>query len=108
MSETKTIELELPEDGIIRQLAKAIIGGGETEKEGVEMSFDSPNGIKTCDSGLTDEEYNEMLSKFLQMSRQQQNLSPPEKIKKKLKALKDNRQKLQFKKGFLQPGSSNG
>ena len=108
--ETKTIELELPEDGIIRQLAKAIIGDGKTseEKEGVKMSFDSPNGIKTSDSGLTDEEYNEMLSKFLQLSRQQQNLSPPEKIKKKLKALKDNRQKLQFKKGFLQPGSSNG
>ena len=110
MSETKTIELELPEDGIIRQLAKAIIGEGETseEKKGVEMTFDSPNGIKTCDSGLTDEEYNEMLSKFLQMSRQQQNLTPPDKIKKKLKALKQNRQKLAFKKGFLQPGSSNG
>ena len=30
MSETKTIEIDLPEDGIIRQLAKAIIGGGET------------------------------------------------------------------------------
>ena len=108
MSETKTIELELPEDGIIRQLAKAIIGEGETseEKEGVEISFDSPNGIKTCDSGLTDIEYNEMLNKFLQMSRQQQNLTPSDKIKKKLKALKHNRQKLAFKKGFL--NSSNG
>ena len=72
------------------------------------MTFDSPNGIKTCDSGLTDEEYNEMLSKFLQLSRQQQNLAPPDKIKKKLKAMKDNRQKLQFRTGFLQPGSSNG
>ena len=108
MSDTKTIEIELPEDGIIRTLAKAIIGETSEEKKSVEMSFDSPNGIKTCDSGLTDEEYNSMLSKFLQLSRQQSNLSPPEKIKKKLKAMKDNRQKLQFKKGFLQPGSSNG
>ena len=109
---TKTIELELPEDGIIRQLAKAIIGGGDDTpsetKEGIEMSFDSPDGIKTSDGGLTDSEYQEMLSKFLQMSRQQQNLSPPEKIKKKLKTLKDNRQKLKFKKGFLESGGSNG
>lgn len=107
---TKTIELELPEDGIIRQLAKAIIGddtASET-KEGVEISFDSPNGIKTCESILTDEEYQEMLNRFLATARQQQNLLPPEKIKKKLKTLKDNRQKLRFKKGFLESGSSNG
>ena len=108
MSETKTIELDLPEDGIIRQLAKAIIGEGKTseEKEGIEMTFESSSGIKISDSGLTDIEYNEMLNKFLQMSRQQQNLTPPDKIKKKLKAMKDNRQKLAFKKGFL--NSSNG
>ena len=104
---TKTIEIELPEDGIIRQLAKAIIGDDtQSEEKSVEISFDSSNGIKTSDGGLTDSEYQEMLSKFLQMSRQQQNLSPQDKVKKKLKAMKDNRQKLTFKKGFL--NSSNG
>ena len=107
MSETKTIELELPEDGIIRQLAKAIISD-DTASEGAKISFDSPNGIKTCESILTDEEYREMLNRFLATARQQQNLLPPEKIKKKLKTLKDNRQKLRFKKGFLESGSSNG
>ena len=33
MSETKTIEIELPEDGIIRQLAKAIIGDDTPSEE---------------------------------------------------------------------------
>ena len=108
-NKTKTIEMELPEDSIIRMLGKAIIGEHKEDGIAMEQSFDAPNGIQMVDdTGLDDAQYNEMLSKFLNIARQQQNLSPPEKIKKKLKALKDNRQKLSYKKGFLQPGCSNG
>ena len=62
--ETKTIEMELPEDGI-----------------SMEQSFDAPNGIQMVD----DIQYKEMLSKFVNIIRQQQNLTLLDKIKKKLK-----------------------
>lgn len=86
-SESKTVNIELPVDSIIRRIFESTTG--------------SPNDIKEHEETLTDAEYNEIMSKFIQECRDAQD--PSKRLNKKIKLMEDARkpQYGSLKKGFL-------
>lgn len=91
----KPIELTLPEDSIIRRIFEGPSGIDEKSSE----------NIKEVEKTLTDEEYDELMKKFLNHMRKQAEQNKPEvKLRSRLNSMAEHRQRAQFrglKPGFL-------
>jgi hypothetical protein len=88
--ETKsdTVEIDLPETSLIRQLIE-----GVRLEDGKENEC-GDSELKTVQTTLTDEEYQKMLSDFLTQLRDVEKMkSPEEKLKRKLGAFKEVRKR---------------
>lgn len=86
-SESKTVNIELPTDSIIRKIFESANG--------------NPSEVKEHEETLTDTEYNELMSKFIQECREAND--PNLRLKKKIKLMEESRkpQYGSLKKGFL-------
>jgi len=97
MENQEPIEIDLPENSLIKKLLQCRADDGQ--------SFDENNEIKSVEKTLTDEEYNAMLIEFLEKSKKQAELNKPENRLKHRIMLKENeRKRAQFrglKNGFL-------
>ena len=94
---SEPIEITLPDDSIIRRIFEGPMGIDEKASE----------DIKEVEKTLTDEEYNELMSAFLNKMRiqsQSQSQNPENKMRRKLAMMAEHRQRAQFrglKPGFL-------
>ena len=92
---SEPIEIELPKDSVIRRIFEGPTGADE--KSGEE--------IKEVEKTLTDEEYDELMKGFLHEMRKQAQMNNPEnKLRRRIAAMAEHRQRAQFrglKKGFL-------
>jgi hypothetical protein len=92
---SEPIEITLPEDSIIRRIFEGPKGIDEKASD----------DIKEVEKTLTDEEYNELMSAFLNKMRiQSQSQNPENKMRRKLAMMAEHRQRAQFrglKPGFL-------
>ena len=116
MSDTKTIEMTLPKESVIRRIFES--ASNDPTNEDQTTTINAPNGVKTADIDFDDEAYNKMMSNFLNSMRLQAetlNKTPTpkdrsstqygqtmsDKVKTIREQLADNRRPLKFRKGFL-------
>lgn len=98
-SKNPTFEMTLGPDSVIQKV--------------LETGTPAENGLKAVETDFSDEEYNKMMSDFLQKMRvQAENLNktptPKEKIQTIREQLADGRKPLKFRKGFLNNHTSVG
>ena len=90
-SKTPTFEMSLGSDSVIQKI--------------LETGTPAEHGLKAVETDFSDEEYNKMMSDFLQKMRLQadkiQPVSNKEKIQSIREQLADGRRPLKFRKGFL-------
>ena len=92
-----TFEMTLGSDSVIQTI--------------LETGTPAENGLKAVETDFSDEEYNKMMSDFLQKMRVQAeslNKTPKEKIQTIREQLADGRKPLKFRKGFLNNHTSIG
>lgn len=92
-----TFEMTLGSDSVIQTI--------------LETGTPAENGLKAVETDFSDEEYNKMMSDFLQKMRVQAeslNKTPKEKIQTIREQLADGRKPLKFRKGFLNNHTSVG
>jgi hypothetical protein len=95
---TKNIEMDLPEDSVIRKIFESAANSSHLE-EGVHQTFNAPNGVKEVETGLDNEAYDRLITAFLNKARLE--ASPKAKLEKKIQEKEDERKPLKFRKGFL-------
>jgi hypothetical protein len=90
MEENKTVEIDLPDDSIIKKLLQCRADDGQ--------SFDENNEIKSVEKTISDEDYNAMLSEFLEKAKKQAELNKPEnRLKHKIMIKENERKRSQFR-----------
>ena len=97
---SQTIEATLPEDSIIRKLIEA-------QTQPIQIADEKQSeDIKEVEKTLTDEEYEDLMKKFMEHVRKQaEENTPKKKLERKIKMLEEQRKPVLFrdlKKGFLQ------
>lgn len=97
--ETKTIEMTLPEDSVIRKIFESANANASHLDEGIHQTFTAPDGVKEVETGLDDESYNKLISEFINKSRIQ--ATPKSKMEEILNQKRDQRKPLKLRKGFL-------
>lgn len=96
-SKNPTFEMCLGADSVIQKV--------------LETGTPAENGLKAVETDFSDEDYNKMMSDFLQKMRVQAenlNKTPKEKIQTIREQLADGRKPLKFRKGFLNNHTSIG
>jgi hypothetical protein len=97
---SQTIEATLPEDSIIRKLIEA-----QTQPIQIAEVANASEDIKEIEKTLTDEEYEDLMKKFMEHVRKQaEENTPKKKLERKIKMLEQQRKPVLFrdlKKGFL-------
>jgi len=96
---SQTIEATLPEDSIIRKLIEA-------QTQPIQIADEKQSeDIKEVEKTLTDEEYEDLMKKFMEhVHKQQLENTPKKKLERKIKMLEEQRKPVLFrdlKKGFL-------
>jgi hypothetical protein len=99
MTTTKNIEMDLPKDSVIRKIFESAAAQPSHLEEGVQQTFNAPNGVKEIETGLDDKTYDRLITAFLNKARLE--ASPKAKLEKKIQVKEDERKPLKFRKGFL-------